>query len=315
MTAPTGARGAASNGDRANDTTAKDGVNGATTNGQPRQGSAPPTAGSPPEPATPRGLTRAQIRRLVGLSAAIVLVGAVVGFGAGLLWPARYAARAEILYQISQEKSTGFLRQDRSLTTQLVLLQSPRVLAPVAAGSGMSLDDLKKKVSVTLLDNSEVIQVEARNHSRDTALRWVRDIVDNYLKVAPADQATEVDAFLRQQLAEVQDNLAKARVHAATVHEQQSAGLVGSLAGASADAEVQGLADHERKLREQLDELHVATVSAPRREVVVPPYPVANPVSPRPAFTAATGALASLVIAAGAAAVLGRRWARGRAAT
>src|SRR5437764_184125 len=79
------------------------------------------------------------------------------------------------------------------------------------------------------------------------ALRRIRDIIDNELKVTPADHGTEVDAFLRQQLADAQDDLAKARVRAATLHDQQSRGLVSSLASASADAEVQSLVDRERK--------------------------------------------------------------------
>jgi uncharacterized protein involved in exopolysaccharide biosynthesis len=260
-------------------------------------------------PAPRRAPTTAELRRLVLLSLLIVLVGAGAGFGGAMVWPATYAARAEILYEITQEKPTGFLRDDRSLTTQLVLMRSRRVLAPVAARSGIPVIDLEKKVSITVLDNSEIIRVEARNHLPDTALRWVREIVDGYEKAVPADEESGVDAFLRQQLTDVQARLAKARAQAAQLRAQPDRGAVES-ARAIADADVQPLADREQKLQGQLDDLHVAELRAPRHEVTVQPYLVADPVSPRPVFAATAGALTGLVAAA-VVCLLARRRTRG----
>lgn len=237
-------------------------------------------------------------RRLLSLVLAIVLLGAAAGYVGALLWPKEYAARAEILYEISTEKPTGFLREDRSLTTQLVTLRSRQVLAPVAIANGVPVEQIEKQVTISLLDSSEIIQVEARAGDRDTAENLTRSIVDRYRQVVLAQDGSGATDYLNTQLSQVQDGLAKARTELERRRAQQSYGAIGTSELASAEAQVQSLSDREQNLRRQLDELTVAGMDAPRTEVVVPPYGVPDPVSPQPGFAAASGALAAFVVAA-----------------
>jgi len=266
----------------------------------PGNGTAVSANGSAPNGTGRRPLSAEQLRRLGLVSLAIVLLGALVGYGAALLWPPQYAARADILFEITEEKPTGFLREDRSLTTQLVVLRSRQVLGPVAAAEGIPVEEFEKTISFSVVDSSEVIQVEVTDGSPDVALRRLQAVVDRYFEIAAQDRASEVGDFLRAQLTEVRDQLTAARAR-----------LNRFASDPAALTEVESLVQREQQLLGRLDELGVAERVAPRREVLVPPYLVPDPVSPRPALAAGAGALTALVIATGAVFLLARRWAKG----
>jgi hypothetical protein len=120
--------------------------------------------------------------RLVLLSLTIILLGTAAGLVGALVLPKTYGARAEILYTISQDQQGGDpLRQDRQLSNQLVFLKSRNVLEPVAQKQGRQFKDLDKDVSVTVLDNSEVIQVEADGSSKLAAMQTLQAVMDGYL--------------------------------------------------------------------------------------------------------------------------------------
>lgn len=240
---------------------------------------------------------------LATLALVVVLIGSGAGYVGALLWPPQYAARADLLYEISTEKSTGFLREDRSLTTQVVLLNSRQVLGPVAATARMPVEDFQKQVTASVVESSEVLQVEVRAPSPEAAERWTQDIVDGYLRIASKGSESDVDGYLHKQLDDVQRDLARARVDVAKLRGQESRGVN----NASTEATLQSLTDREQQLLAKLDERNIAELESSRPEIVVPPYAVPDPVSPRPAFAAATGAFTALVIAAGVVAVLARR--------
>lgn len=255
-------------------------------------------------------LLTAGMKQLAALALMLVLVGACAAYGGALLWPAQYAARAEILYEISTEKPTGFLREDRSLTTQLVLLRSRQVLAPVAARAGVQVEEFEKQVTVSLVDSSEVIRVEVRSGSREVATRQAQAIVDRYMRIAPVANSSEAARYLRAELTDVQQKRVRARAEADRQRQLQGRGTSNASAVSAAEAGLESLADREQQLLSQLDELKVAELGASRPEVVAPSYVLADQVSPRPLFAAATGALVGSVIAAGAIAVVARHWTR-----
>jgi capsular polysaccharide biosynthesis protein len=264
----------------------------ALTSGLPRTNPLPhPDRGSGTDETVPLPLSRGVITKLVGLAGAIVLVSTGIGLGGAFLLPPEYAARAELLYPINTERSTGVLREDRNLTTQLVLLRSRQVLEPVAASEHVPVQDLQKRVSATLLDTSEVIQIEARAGSRDAAVRRAQAVVDQYLVNATSNEAG-ADDYLRQRLGDVQQEMAKVR-----------AGAASNVAWAT----LQSLTEREQQLLTELDKAGAERGGGPR--VVVPPYAVPEQASPRPWFAAATGALTGLLVAAGVVALVGRRWA------
>ena len=146
-------------------------------------GEVPPqrSAGQLESPAEDRGggwLTT----RLVLLTLTIILLGTAAGLFGALVLPKTYGARAEVLYTISQNQQGGDpLRQDRQLSNQLVFLKSRNVLEPVAQKQGRQFKDLDKDISVTVLDNSEVIQVEADGATKLAAMQTLQAVMDGYL--------------------------------------------------------------------------------------------------------------------------------------
>ena len=63
----------------------------------------------------------------------IVLIGAEVGYLVTYFQPAKYGARSEIYFQLDNSLPSGFLREDRALSTQLVDDHEPPGAAPRVA--------------------------------------------------------------------------------------------------------------------------------------------------------------------------------------
>jgi uncharacterized protein involved in exopolysaccharide biosynthesis len=215
----------------------------------------------------------------------IVLLGAAVGLAVTLVLPTEYAARTVIDYTVSQENASDFLRTDRNLTTQVVLLSSRSVLGPVADANGISADRLADKVTVTNLNNSELIQVDVIDPSREVGVRLADAIAKRYLGVVDTNG---LKGYVQQQLDEAKRDLATT-----------PAGAVGT-----ARTEV---VTRVNTLQSQLDTI---ALTGNRAEIAVPAYSVSTPAAPKPAFAAATGALLGVVVAGLVALALSRRWTR-----
>jgi uncharacterized protein involved in exopolysaccharide biosynthesis len=242
---------------------------------------------SAPE-ARPR-LTRRMWRKLALLSVVLVVAGAGAGFGIGALLPTRYAAHADVLYALTREQPTGFLREDRNLSTQLVLLSSRTVLGPVAVSTGVPVEDLAEALTVTVVEESEVIQIEFQDTDPGRATQILDDVVTQYLAVSNNDERADVRGYLEGQLADVLDRIGQARTDAGRQDE------------------LAPLVDREQQLRTQLDEIALSDLAGPGARVLVPPYAEIDPVSTGPLVTAATGGLTALLVAALALAVVVRR--------
>lgn len=270
-------------------------TNSAASNGVASNGHGGYPAAQPP-PAILRRLQRGQLAALAALALVLVLVGAGVAFGGSFLWPDTYAARARVLYILTQQQPTGFLREDRNLTTQVVLLQSRNVLGPVAASNSLSVDELAKKISASVVEGSEVIEVEARDTSPGTALQLVDALTRRYLQVADAQPPSQARDYLQSQLAQIDGQLGKVTgIRAARPQDQ---------------AKLNNLLARERDLQSQLDHLNLSQLGGSQAQLVVTPYLVPVPVSPRRLLDAGAGALTGLVIALGAVALVARRWTR-----
>ena len=116
-------------------------------------------------------LTRGVLLRLGVIAAAIVIVCGVLAFGVSEMLPKTYGARSEIVYPLTSLNPSGdTLRTDRILATQLVAIKSRQVLTPVARDFHMTADALSKKIVASVLQNSEVIRIEADDASQAKAL-------------------------------------------------------------------------------------------------------------------------------------------------
>ncbi|MDD7931045.1 hypothetical protein [Actinomycetospora straminea] len=219
-------------------------------------------------------------RRLIAAAVVAVVVGGLLGYCGALLWPKQYAARADLLFAITREQPTEFLREDRTLTTQVVLMTSRTVLAPVAARNGLEVDELSDDVTAQVVPGSEVLEVEVRDRSPDRALSLTQQIVASYTAVADVQPANPVRDYLEAELAGVRDRLAVAR---------------GASPTSPLASEVPSLAERERGLTTQLDSIAIQQLTTPRPQVVVPPYVQGDAIGPSSSVGAVAGGLVALV--------------------
>jgi hypothetical protein len=262
----------------------------------------PPASTSPTAP-----LSAGRRQTLVLLLIACLGAGGIGGFVVAMAQHPHYAARAELVYPLAQEQPTGFLRTDRGLSTQLVLLRSHAVLDPVAEHLGIPTDRLRKRVSAAVLDDSEVIRVQVTAGSRDDAVDVDRRVLDSYLAVASADDGDRRNE-INSQLQQIATDLTAAgdkRTELVTnaLRTAPSASLEPVVT--AVDGDIANLRARQTALQGELDGLAGA---GPR--TVTPAYPLDRAVSPRPLTSAAAGALLGLLIGLGAAALRVRRWAR-----
>jgi capsular polysaccharide biosynthesis protein len=216
----------------------------------------------------------------------IIVLGAAAGLAVTLVMPTKFAARTDIEYNVSIENASDFLRTDRNLTTQTVLLTNAAVLAPVAQANGIDESDLEDDVTATLVTansvNSEIIQVDVLNPDRATGIKLAAAIAEQYLTVVKASSpATYIQGQLDQ---------ARAQLQSANTAPTQTA-----------------LQARVAQLQGQLD---TENISGNRAAVVVPAYSVPGRAEPNPKLAAAAGTLLGIVVAALVVIGLSRRWTR-----
>ncbi|NMI00269.1 hypothetical protein [Pseudonocardia acidicola] len=253
-------------------------------------------AGEPPAPPPRRSLTGREWFRLVLLGLLLVVLGAGASVTTSLLLPPTYASRVEVMYKVQNEQSTGFLREDRNLTTQAVLMTSRAVLEPVAAANGMTVEDLGKKVTATIVEGSDFITIEAHDRNRTTATAIADAVAKSYLNIAGHFGELGTRQYLTA----------------------QQAAVAAQIAALPAGTTNQALTDQAAAIKAQLDALNTsinatgtgADATGPLSQIVVPAYSVPDPVGFRPPLAAGLGALGGLLVAVVAAALLARRWTR-----
>lgn len=244
--------------------------------------------------------------RLVMLTLTIILLGAAAGLAGALVLPKTYGARAELLYSANQPEQGGDpLQQGRELSTQLVLLKSRAVLGPVAQKQGRRYEDLDKDVSVSVLENSNVIQVEARSSTGPVALQTLQAITNGYL--ALSGQTSGVVRNLDAQLAEARQNTAQLQTRIPQLVSAVLAGTANQTSLDDARAQLTASQDREKALQARIDEITLTGQAGPAAQVLTPPYSLPDPVSPQPLIATGIGALVGTLVAATMLAVGARR--------
>ncbi|MDQ3761892.1 MAG: hypothetical protein M3460_09370 [Actinomycetota bacterium] len=254
------------------------------------------------EPPTKDGGGILLMLRLVLLALTIVVLGTAAGLISALVLPKTYGARAEILYSINKgQQDDDPLRQDRQLSTQLVLLKSRAVLGPVAQKQGRQFEDLDKDVSVKILDKSEVIQVEAHGSTELAAMQTLQAVMSGYLTLV--GQPSGVSRILETQLADAHANTAQLQTQ---VQQLRTAVLAGSATQTSlndARAQLAASLDREKAIQARIDEFKLTGRAEPDAQLLTPPYSLADAVFPQPLIAAGTGALVGLIVGGGVVAV------------
>ncbi|HEX4099115.1 MAG: hypothetical protein WBR33_22135 [Pseudonocardiaceae bacterium] len=249
--------------------------------------------------------------RLVITALTIILLGVAAGLAAALVLPKTYGARSEIVYSVSQDPQSDPMKQDRELSTQLVYLTSRAVLGPVAQKQGRQFDDLAKDVSVQILNNSEVIEVETHGATRQAALQTLQAIETEYMVLS--SRPTGASRNLDTQLTDAHTNTTQLQ---ARVQQLVPAVLAGTATQASLDdarAQLTASLDLEKALQARIDALNLTGQQGPDAQILTPPYPMPDVVFPQPLIAAGTGALIGMIVAAGVVGADVRRHALARA--
>jgi uncharacterized protein involved in exopolysaccharide biosynthesis len=236
--------------------------------------------------------------RLILLALTIILLGTAGGLAAALTLPKTYGARAEVLYNISPEQRGGDpLRQNRELSTQLVFLESRAVLGPIAQKQGQQFKDLDKAVSVEVLENSNVIQVEAHGPTKLAAMQTLQAVMDGYL--ALAGQPSGVARNLDTQLADARAITAQLQTRVNELTPAVQAGTATQTALNDARAQLTASLDREKAIQVRIDEIKLTGQAGPNAQLLTPPYSMPDAVSPQPLIAAGTGALIGMIVAGG----------------
>jgi uncharacterized protein involved in exopolysaccharide biosynthesis len=263
------------------------------------------SAGRSDPPTEDRGGGRV-MPRLIILALTIVLLGTAAGLVGALVLPKTYGARSEILYSISQDQRGGDpLKQDRQLSTQLVYLKSRAVLGPVAQKQGRQFKDLDKDVSVQVLDNSDVIQVEAHGTTKLAAMQTLQAVMDGYLTLI--GQPTGLSRNLDTQLADAKANTARIQTQVTQLTAAVLAGTATQVSLNDARTQLTVSLDREKAIQARIDELKLTGQSGPDAQLLTPPYSLPDAVFPQPLIAAGTGALVGLIVVGGVVAVGLRR--------
>jgi uncharacterized protein involved in exopolysaccharide biosynthesis len=250
---------------------------------------------------------RYRIANLVVLGVAMTVVGLLVGFIIGSSGPKTFAARAEILYEISQERPTGFLREDRSLTTQLALLRSRSVLDAVATATSTPVEKIETALSVQLVGgSSEIIRVEVQDPSSYKALTMVTAIVDRYLTVTREQGTKDALAYLQERRDRLAQDIIEKR-NEIDARPAVSSGAPGDPRVTASQAELESLLTRADAVSTEMDKLTVGQRTQQRIELLVPGYAIKDPVGPKPLLATAGAGMTAAMIAAFLVAFLGRR--------
>ena len=249
-------------------------------------------------------LRRPVVMRYLAYVVLFVMLGAAMAYVVANLGETTYGARSEIYHQIDAQLATGFLRQDRKLSTQLVKIQSREVLLPVARAHGLTVEQLSDKLEASVLDDSEILRIEIDDPSATRAKVLVRAITAQYLETARSasngnaqnylqDQIAALDQQ-RDQLLEQANALEVARQARATPFNPSPAATPAQLL---VQTQLQSLLDQRNALESRLDDITIDEIRQPQIQELTKPYLLDSPVSPKPWRAAGAGALVGLFFA------------------
>jgi uncharacterized protein involved in exopolysaccharide biosynthesis len=244
---------------------------------------------------------------LIGVS--IALLGAAAGYVVSSRAPTRYAARTEILFQLTGDEPTEFLRGGRYLATQLVVARSRAVLAPIADQFGIPIVDLEDKLSASLVGSSEVLRIQVEDGVPERAADVAAAIAQRYMSLATASADAEARQFLEQQVAGIDTQLADKREELRELRSSDTSTATVNPAGDIdvVEREIDTLLNRREEISAHLDDLTLRELTRPRLEVLTPAYILEDPVSRTPWHGTIVGLALGLLVAAGVVALIVRR--------
>ena len=251
----------------------------------------------------------ARLRSGIVLGSALLLVAvstavAYVVAGSG---NRSYGAQAEVLFETSTP-ATASNGLPRDLATQKVVVRSRAVLTPVARATGVSVDELSRSLSVSVVGQSDVLRLTASRPSRAAALQMARAIASSYVGVVGRTFGAGLQAGrarLEHELEQLSSTLSDVDTQAGRLEDARQEQLArGRFAPASTkqlrlQAESQILLQRIATLQDRVAALELQRVTQPAAQILTPAYELEKPLGPRPLRAAAAGVLIGLVLAVG----------------
>jgi hypothetical protein len=257
------------------------------------------------------GVPPRRIVRWGAYAVVLIVVGALVGWVVASSGTEVHGARAEVLYELTGDQSTGFLREDRQLTTQLVALRSRAVLEPVAEANDLSFEELAEKVHVDVVEGSEVVRIDVHDESAERARELAAGVTLVYLGQHGGDRMAEARRFLRKEIKNLDERRAELKDRMILLQEERVEELGSDSQPGAEEAslavEIQGLIQQSTEVLSRLEDVAIDDFAGPRVEQITEAYVLDDPVSPRPLRAAATGAVGGALVAAAVIAYLVRR--------
>jgi hypothetical protein len=116
--------------------------------------------------------------QLILLAVAPMVIGSAMAFLVALLSPTLFAARSEIVVNVT---SMDWSSAERFLATQLVVVKARSTIEPIAQAKGIPLQDLAEDLNAELIGSSDVIRIEYANPDASLALDVVKAVTAQYL--------------------------------------------------------------------------------------------------------------------------------------
>ena len=129
---------------------------------------------------------------LVLLALFVVAVFAGGALAVNLFQPTVYGAEAEFLLTPRLELSDT--AADRAMVTQVMIVESPAVLQPVASRTGLSIAQLQDKIDVEIVGRSNILRITAADRDRADALNLVELVAAQYAASAPNSETAPIRA-------------------------------------------------------------------------------------------------------------------------
>jgi uncharacterized protein involved in exopolysaccharide biosynthesis len=146
---------------------------------------------SPPQPEPPRPARRresATVLAVVAVAIVVVFAGSAAVYS--LLQPTVYGAQAEFLLTIRPDISDA--AADRAMVTQVMIVESPAVLQPVADSRDTPLARLERDVSAEMIGRSNILRITVADRDRARSLDTAELIAAAYSREA-VRAGTEID--------------------------------------------------------------------------------------------------------------------------
>ena len=123
------------------------------------------------------------------MSALVVVTCAGLAAGVSLLQTPVYGAHVDLLLKPRPDVSDTAV--ERAMLTEEVVLTSPAVLGPVAEEAGMSVEDLRRATTTSMLGRSNVLRVTVGDPDPDRALTLVQAIERQYAELYASDPPSQ----------------------------------------------------------------------------------------------------------------------------